>query len=130
MPVLYWDILYLGSSWSALPHLRDGRLKALVVTSRQRAPQLPQVPTAAETLGEFEAVGWIGMVAPAGLTPSIVQRLNAETIAILGNAEMRERIESLGADPKTAAPDAFANYIRSEILKWSKVVRDAGIPMQ
>jgi len=67
---------------------------------------------------------------PAGLHSRIVQRLNTEVVAILGNTEVRARIEALGADPKTAAPEAFAAYIRSEITKWSKVVRDAGIAMQ
>jgi tripartite-type tricarboxylate transporter receptor subunit TctC len=123
--------MYFGSMPASLPLVRAGKLRALGVTSLERSGAAPEIPTVAESgFPGFDAVTWIGMVAPAGLRSGIVQRLHAEVAAILGSADVRERIESLGADPKTAAPDAFAAYIRSEITKWSKVVRDAGIAMQ
>ena len=123
--------MYFGSMPAALPLVRSGKLRALGVTSLERSGAAPEIPTVAESgFPGFDAVTWIGMVAPAGLPRDIVQRLNADVVSILGNAEVRERIESLGADPKTATPEAFATYIRSEITKWSKVVRDAGIAMQ
>jgi len=123
--------MYFGSMPASLPLVRAGKLRALGVTSLERSSTAPEIPTLAESgFPGFDAVTWIGMVAPAGLPRGIVQRLHAEVAAILGSAEMRERIESLGADAKTAAPDEFAAYIRSEITKWSKVVRDAGITMQ
>ena len=123
--------LYFGSMPASLPHVRSGKLRALAATSLERSAAAPDIPTLAESgFPGFEAVTWIGMVAPAGLPSAIVRRLNAEAIAILALPEVKERIVPLGADPKTNSPDAFAAYIRSEIAKWAKVVRDAGISLQ
>lgn len=123
--------MYFGSMPASLPLVRAAKLRALGVTSLERSAAAPEIPTVAESgFPGFDAVTWIGMVAPAGLPRAIVQRLHAEVVAIQGNTELKERIESLGADLKTSAPDAFAAYIRSEITKWSKVVREAGIATQ
>ncbi|WP_149538226.1 Bug family tripartite tricarboxylate transporter substrate binding protein [Siccirubricoccus phaeus] len=112
---------------SALPHVRDGRLKALVITGRNRAPQLPDVPTAAETLGEFEAVGWIGMVAPVATPGPLVSRINAEVVRILRDPSSSQRLESLGGSPDPGTPAEFAAFIRSETEKWREVARIANV---
>ena len=123
--------MYFGSMPASLPLVRAAKLRALGVTSLERSGAAPEIPTVAESgFPGFDAVTWIGMVAPAGLPRAIVQRLYAEVVAIQDNTEVKERIESLGADLKTSAPNAFAAYIRSEITKWSKVVREAGIATQ
>ena len=123
--------MYFGSMPASLPHVRSGRLRALAVTSRERSAAAPDIPTVAESgFPGFEAVTWIGLVAPARLSAAIVQRLHAETVAILALPEVRSRMLPLGADPKTNTPQEFAAYIAAEIAKWSKVVRDAGISLQ
>lgn len=123
--------MYFGSMPASLPLVRAAKLRALGVTSLERSGAAPEIPTVAESgFPGFDAVTWIGIVAPAGLPRAIVQRLHAEIVTIQGNTEVKERIESLGADLKSAAPDAFAAYIRSEITKWSQVVREAGIATQ
>ncbi len=123
--------MYFGSMPASLPHVRSAKLRALAATSLERSSAAPEIPTIAESgFPGFEAVTWIGMVGPAGLPPAIVRRLNTDAAQILGLAEVRERIVPLGADPKTNSPEAFAAYIRGEITKWAKVVRDAGIAAQ
>ena len=114
---------------SALPHVREGRLKALVVTGRHRAPQLPDVPTAAETLGDFEAVGWIGMVAPIATPAPLVAQINAEVVRILRDPAASQRLESLGGSPDPGTPVEFAAFIRSETEKWREVARIANVKL-
>jgi tripartite-type tricarboxylate transporter receptor subunit TctC len=112
---------------SALPHIRSGRLKALAVTSRERSPALPNVPTLAESgLKDFDASAWFGLLAPAGTPREIVSRVQQEVARILATAEMRERFASQGALPVPNTSDEFAAFIRSEIEKWSKVVKFSG----
>lgn len=115
---------------SALPHLREGRVKALVMTGRSRAPQLPNVPTVAEVLGqEFEAVGWIGMVAPAATPPALVAQINHAVVGILRDPATAQRLLVLGGSPDPGTPAEFAAFIRSEIAKWAEVARIANVQL-
>jgi tripartite-type tricarboxylate transporter receptor subunit TctC len=112
---------------SALPHIRSGRLKALAVTSRERSPALPNVPTLAESgLKDFDASAWFGLLAPAGTPREIVTRVQQDVARILATAEMRERFAGQGAVPVPNTSEEFAAFIRSEIEKWSKVVKFSG----
>ena len=123
--------MYFGSAPASLHLVRAGKLRALSVTSLERSGAAPAIPMMAESgLPGFDAFTWIGMVAPAGVPRAIGQRRYSEVFVIPGNIEWKERIESLSADLKTSTPDALAAYIRSEITKWSKVVREAGIATQ
>jgi len=120
--------MYFSSLPGALPHVRSGRLRALGVTSLKRAVGAPEIPTVAEAgFPGFEAVTWIGTAAPAGLARPIVERLHGEIGQIMRSPEMRERLVGLGAEVLTSTPEEFSAYIRSEIGKWAKVVRDAKI---
>ncbi|MGE5524232.1 MAG: tripartite tricarboxylate transporter substrate binding protein [Rhodospirillaceae bacterium] len=120
--------MYFGSMPASLPHIRSGRLRALGVTSLQRVRAAPDIPTVAESgFPGFEAVTWIGAVAPAGTSPAIVTRLNREIAGVMREADVGERLEAQGAEPMSDTPEAFAEYIRNEIRKWAAVVRDAGI---
>ena len=120
--------LYFGSMPASLPHMRSGRLRAIAVTSLERSVAAPDIPAVAESgFPGFEAVTWIGAVAPAGTPAAAVTRLNRELVAILRVAEVREKLVAQGAEPLTATPEAFATYIRSEIEKWAKVIRQANI---
>jgi len=108
--------------------IRDGKLKALGVSSARRVAFLPDVPPLAELgLSGFESVGWFGLVAPAGTPPDIIRRLNAAFGKALNDPAVAEKIRGLGAEPAPSSPDDFAKFIRSESVKWSKLIADAGI---
>jgi len=111
----------------ALPHVKDGKLRALAVTSLKRSPAMPGLPTVDEAaLPGFEANTWHGVVLPAGAPGAIVARLNREIVAILHLPDVVERLSAQGAEPVGSTPEEFAAYIRSETVKWAKVVRESG----
>lgn len=113
---------------SALQHIKAGKLTAFAVTSPQRLPQLPDVPTASEAgLAGYDSTGWFGVVAPAGTPAAIVNRLNAEITAALNDDQIRAAMRNLGVEPAPTKPEAFEAYIRSETAKWSKVIKQANI---
>jgi tripartite-type tricarboxylate transporter receptor subunit TctC len=113
---------------SALPHIRSGRLKALAVTSAQRSPALPNVPTIEEAaqLKGFDASAWFGLLAPAGTPPAVVSKVQQDVARILATPEMRERFAAQGAVPVGDTPAQFTAFIRSEIDKWTQVVKFSG----
>ena len=120
--------MYFSSVPGALPHVRSQRLRALAVTTLARSSAMPETPALAESgFPGFDAATWIGAAAPAGLARPIVDRLNREIVDIMRSADMRERLVSQGSDPLSSTPEQFAAYIKSEIAKWAKIVRDAGI---
>ncbi|HTF16326.1 MAG TPA: tripartite tricarboxylate transporter substrate binding protein [Burkholderiales bacterium] len=111
----------------ALPHVKDGQLRALAVTSLKRSPAAPDLPTVDEiALPGFEANTWHGVVVPAGTPGAIVARLNREIVAILHLPDVVERLSGQGAEALGSTPEEFAAYIKSESVKWAKVVRDSG----
>ncbi len=113
---------------SALQHIRAGKLIAYAVTSPQRLPQLPDVPTASEAgLTGYDSTGWFGVVAPAGTPPAIVARLNAEINAALNDEAIKTSMRNLGVEPAPGRADAFDAYIKSETTKWGKVIKQANI---
>ncbi len=123
--------MYFGALPGALPHIRTGRLRGLGVTSLTRSSAAPDIPAIAEAgFPGFEAVTWIGAVAPAGVPPAIISRLHRELVDIVRAPELREKLVTEGAEPMTNTPPEFAAYIRSEIDKWAGVVKSAGIAVQ
>jgi tripartite-type tricarboxylate transporter receptor subunit TctC len=111
-----------------LSHVQESRLRALGVTTRKRWPGAPAVPTMAESgLAGFEVNSWSGILAPAGLSPEIVIRLNTQIARIMRQRDTRDRRYSFGAEPIDNTPAEFAAYINTEIAKWAKVVKAAGI---
>jgi len=112
---------------SAITQVKAGRLKALAVTTAKRISAAPDVPTFAEAgLPGYEAIGWFGVVMPAGTPPDIVGRMNAELVAALKRQEIRERVIAAGAEPSPSTPEEFGALIRSEIVKWAEVVKASG----
>jgi tripartite-type tricarboxylate transporter receptor subunit TctC len=108
--------------------IRDGKLKALGVSSASRVAFLPEVPPLVELgLAGFESVGWFGLVAPAGTPSEIIGKLNAAFIKALSDPAAAEKIRGLGAEPAPSSADGFAQFIRSESAKWGKLIADAGI---
>ena len=123
--------LYFSSLPAALPMVRSNRLRALGVTGLARAIAAPDVPTIAESgFPGFEAVTWIGAVAPAATPPAIITRLNKELVEIMQAADMRDKMIAQGAEPMTNTPEHFAVYIKTETAKWAAVVKQAGIAAQ
>ena len=112
---------------SSLPQIKAGKLRAIAVTSAQRAPALPDVPTIAESgLPGFEATSWFGLVAPAGTPSSIVGRINADVNQWLQSPEAKEKLLAQGAVAAGGSPEQFAAYIHTETEKWARVVKASG----
>ncbi|MBI2224756.1 MAG: tripartite tricarboxylate transporter substrate binding protein [Betaproteobacteria bacterium] len=112
---------------SVMPYVKAGRLRALAMTTTKRWPGLPTVPTIAESgFPGFEISTWIGLLAPAGTPKDVVGKLHGEVTRILKLPDVRERFDSLGMEPVGDSPEQFARYIRSELAKYAKVVRQSG----
>jgi tripartite-type tricarboxylate transporter receptor subunit TctC len=115
---------------SALPQIRAGKLRALAVTTAQRASAPPELPTMAQAggaeLAGFDISTWFGVLAPAGTPAPVVERLNAALRAALGTSEMRDRLARMGADPAPTTPAAFAALIQAELAKYQRVVKFSG----
>jgi tripartite-type tricarboxylate transporter receptor subunit TctC len=112
---------------SAIPHIKTGRLRGLAVTTSARSRLVPQLPTVAESgVPGYEAGSWYGIIAPAGTPRPVVARLNKEITSVLAAAEFQEQLIAAGADPAPTTPDAFAAYIKAEIVKWAKVIKLSG----
>lgn len=112
---------------SALPHVRGGRLRAIAITSAQRSPLLPDVPTLAESgFPGFEVQSWFGLAAPAGTPRPVVDRLNAELGKVLTNSDVRQRLLNLAATPAPGTPEQMRSFAASEVKRWYDVVKLSG----
>jgi tripartite-type tricarboxylate transporter receptor subunit TctC len=113
---------------TGMPQVRAQRLRALGISSLKRTAAAPEIPTIAEAgLPGFESLQWYGMLAPANTPREIVTRLHGDMTAILQQPDIRQRFINDGADPVGNTPDEFARSIQSELAKWAKVARNAGI---
>lgn len=113
---------------SALPHIQSGRIKILALTTAERVPQLPDVPTVAESgYPGYSGVGWSGFVLPTGTPREIVEKVSADTQAILREPDMAKRIIDRGGVPDPTTPQQFSDFIRAEIAKWGEVARIAKV---
>jgi tripartite-type tricarboxylate transporter receptor subunit TctC len=113
---------------TSLPFIREGKIRALAVGSKRPVPQLPGVPPLAETIRDFEAVVWHGIVAPAGLPPQITDAANRVFNAVLQQPEVRQTVEQTQAGEVVGGtPEEFAAFIRSQTERWVPVIRAAGI---
>lgn len=112
---------------ATLPHIKSGRLRGLGIASLKRSPLLTELPTIAESgFPGFEAVGWIGMAAPAKTPVAVLDKLNAELNRMLNDSEVKERLNTLAFTPVGGTRKAFADYMKAEIAKWGKAVKDSG----
>ena len=112
---------------TSLPHVQSGRLRGLAVTTTNRSPAAPQIPTIAEAaLPGYAVTTWRGLLAPAGTPRDIVNRLGSETARALQNPDVRERFASQGVDPISSTPEQFAAMMKSELEKWRKVIAASG----
>ncbi len=112
---------------TSMPHVRAGKLRAIAISSPKRSPQAPDLPTIADSgVPGFSAVPWYGVLGPAGLPRPIVAKLNSEISQAIALPDMHERFVAQGIDLQSSTPEQFAALIKSEVVKWRKVVRDAG----
>ena len=117
-----------GTILATAPHVRAGRVRAIAITGPQRSNALPEVATFAEAgFAHYDASSWNGILVPAGTPRAIVERLNAELVRILASPLVLERLAPDGAIPVPTTPEEFSAFIRSEIVKWAKVVKAANI---
>jgi tripartite-type tricarboxylate transporter receptor subunit TctC len=120
----------LQNMGAILPVVRDGKLRALAVTSNQRSPIIPELPTLAESgFPGFEAISWFGLLAPAHTAAPIIAKVHEEVVKIAAQADMRERLAQLGLEVAVNSPDEFAAVINADIAKWAKVIKDANIKL-
>jgi tripartite-type tricarboxylate transporter receptor subunit TctC len=111
---------------SALPMAKEGKIRAIAQTTAKRSPAAPDVPTVAESLPGFEATTWFAMFAPANTPKPIIDKLNAEVVRVFKLPEVTERLKTLGLDPVLSTPDELGKYQATEIVKWTKVVKESG----
>lgn len=119
--------LLIDSLVSGMPHVKDGRVRAIAVTSPKRTVLAPDLPTVAEVLPGYESVNWFGIYGPAGLGADIVKKVNQAANAALAEPEVRERFVRLGAETVGGTPEAFAAMVRAETGKWKKIISERKI---
>ncbi len=116
---------------TVIAQIRAKRVRALAVSTRERAAAIPDVPTAAEAgVKDYEAIGWFGLLAPAGTPPAVVQQLSGDIAKAMATPAMRERAMQEGATPIGSAPAEFQKFLQTEITKWMKIIQDAGIRLE
>ncbi len=111
------------------PHLAAGRVRAIGIGHSKRARLLPDVPAIAETLPGFNNTSWYGLLAPAGTPAAIVNTINAEMKRAVANAEFAKQVEAIGLEPTSSTPQEMAELMRSELTRWSKIIKAAGIKL-
>jgi tripartite-type tricarboxylate transporter receptor subunit TctC len=122
--------LMLASIGGGLPQARAGKLRALAVSSAKRSSLAPELPTVAESgVPGYDAITWYGVLAPRATPPAAIGILDREIIAVLGAAEFRERLAALGIEPTPSTPQEFANYLKADIAKWARAIKDAGVTL-
>lgn len=110
-----------------IPHVKSGKLRALAVTTTQRSPVAPELPTVSEAgVKDYEVVAWFGMSAPAGTPNAIISRLHDESVKALKQPDVRGQFSAAGMEPIGSTPEEFGAYIRSEIDKWARMVKISG----
>jgi len=116
---------------SVVPYVRSGKLRALAVTGAQRSSMAPNIPTLAESgVPGFNVTSWYGLVVPAGTPKEIIARLHAAAVAALRNPEVKKRFDSTDLEPGGSTSDQFGAFIRSEVAKWAKVIKESGMRVE
>lgn len=116
---------------AGLPHIKSGKLHALAVTGATRSPAAPDIPTMIESgVPGYTVTSWYGVLAPAGTSQEIINRLNSEIARVMRSPDMKGRLAGEGAEPTSSTPAEFAAFIKAEIEKWGKVIRGAGIRIE
>jgi len=118
--------IFFNMIGNSLPYAKTGKVRLLAVASSERLPAQPQLPTIAESgFPGYEAYPWYGILAPAGTPRDVISRLNAEITTAVNTHEVSEKLRSMNFDPITATPEAFADIMRADLVRWGRVVREA-----
>ena len=113
---------------TVMQHVQAGRLKALAVTSAKRFAALPDLPTVAEAaVPGYEAVGWFGLFAPAATPKDVVTRISVDANKALSDSDVKQKMLATGAEPSGDTPEEFGKFVRSEMEKWAKLMKERGI---
>lgn len=120
------DVLF-DSLPTGMPHVRDGRLRALAVTTLKRTPLAPDLPPVADTLPGFESNTWFGLYAPKGLPTDVVNRVNTAANQALSDPEVRAKLNTLGIEPVTSTPAQFAKMVADDLAKWKRIIAERKI---
>jgi tripartite-type tricarboxylate transporter receptor subunit TctC len=116
---------------ATIPHIDSGRIRGLAVLAPERAPALPKVPTTAEAgMPELVVITWYGMFTQAAVKPEIIERLNAEIVKVMHSPEVKSQLAKVGLDAATNTPAEFAKFVRAEMEKWGRVIKDANIRIE
>ena len=115
---------------SIISHVKSGTVRALAVTTRERVPLVPDLPTIAETVAGFDVSSWFGFFVPVKTSPGIIAKLNADTNAALAHPAVKPRFDELGATPRGSTPAQLGAFLKSEIDKWGPVIREARIKVE
>jgi tripartite-type tricarboxylate transporter receptor subunit TctC len=115
------DVLF-DSFVTGMPHVKDGKLRVLAVTSLKRTGLAPDLPAVAETLPGFESVTWFGVYGPKGMSPDLAGKVNQAVNAALADADVKDRFARLGAEPTGGTPQAFAAMVKTDTAKWKKII--------
>jgi tripartite-type tricarboxylate transporter receptor subunit TctC len=123
------DLMISGVS-TGLPLIKQGKLRGLAVTSRQRLTVLPDLPPVADTVPGYEAGSWYAVMAPAATPRAVIDKLNRESVAVIQSPEVNAKLKSQGVEPEALSPEQLAEKIRIETARWGKVVKAAGVKAQ
>ena len=120
----------IGSPVSTLPHVKEGRLRLIAVTTPKRSPTLPDVPTIAESLPGYEFTGWMGFLMPVRVPRAIVDKLHKESVRIVYLPDVKQKLQLDAAEPVGSTPEEFTAHLRGEVARWTKVVKAGGIKVE
>jgi tripartite-type tricarboxylate transporter receptor subunit TctC len=124
------DMVVIGIT-NAIPQILAGKVRGLAVLSNARVPSLPDVPTAKEAgTDNFEVTSWYGLLAPAGTPRDIINRLNAEWVKIAADADTKEKMQTAGFETVAVTPEQFSEFIKQDIARWGKVVKEANLSVE
>jgi len=117
----------ITTTTAVLPQAKAGRMNIIAVTTLQRLPQFPEIPTVAESgLAGYEAISWFGLVAPAATSSDILKKIHADAVQIINTRDMHSRMDNLGATPVANTPEQFRAQIRDDLAKWARIIRLSG----
>jgi tripartite-type tricarboxylate transporter receptor subunit TctC len=119
--------LMFSPAQTVMPHVRSGKLKALATTGARRPEELPDLPTVAQTVPGYSAVGWFGLLAPAGTPKPVIRKISDDANRVLADRDVRSKMQALGAEPGGGSPEGFTSFIHDDMAKWSKLMKEAGI---
>jgi tripartite-type tricarboxylate transporter receptor subunit TctC len=124
------DVMFAPGE-TVMPQVKAGKLRALAVTSAKRATAIPDLPTVAEAgVPGYEAIGWVGLLAPVATPHALVEKISRDANAVLANPDVHAKMLALGAEPSGATPGEFGRFVHADQAKWTKLMKERGIVVE